>query len=148
MTLYHKKIKKCSTFFQREKLKDGENMNDLVYINNVPLKYIASLTVSWYDVSKNSGRDITNANGDMILNVINKKYRLDITTKHMTQSELQDFFSQIKNNSTMTVNFFNTYTGGRQIASMYRGDRATTLKWKLSNGSTLYDPVTIALIEL
>ena len=31
--------------------------------------------IGWYDVSKNSGREVSNANGDMILNVINDKYR-------------------------------------------------------------------------
>lgn len=129
-------------------MKDGENMNELVYVNNVALNGIANIEVSHYDVSKNSGREVTNANGDMILNVINTKYRLDITTKHMTQSELQTFFSQIQLGSVHTVNFFNPYIGGRSIGSMYRGDRKVKLKWKISDGNILYEPVTIALIEL
>jgi hypothetical protein len=123
-------------------------MNELVYVNSTLLPYIASLQVGWYDVSKNSGRDVTNADGTMILNVINTKYRLDITTKPLTQAEMQTFFQQIKLGSTFTVNFFNPYTGERKECTMYRGDRSVTLKWKLENGNTLYEPVTIALIEL
>ena len=61
-------------------------MNELVYVNSTLLPYIASLQVGWYDVSKNSGRDVTNADGTMILNVINTKYRLDITTKPLSTS--------------------------------------------------------------
>lgn len=125
-----------------------KKMNELVYVNNNALKYIANYNVNWYDVSKNSGRDVTNANGDMILNVINVKYRLDITTKPMNQSEMETFFAQIRLGSSMSVNFFNPYTGAMQVANMYRGDRSVTLKWKLDNGNILYEPVSIALIEL
>ena len=66
----------------------------------------------------------------------------------MTQSEITKFFQQIKKGPTMTVNFYNPYTGGRTTCRMYRGDRSVQMRWKLSNGSTMYEPVTIALIEL
>lgn len=123
------------------------NYTDLIYIDNVALPHVATYTVGWYDVSKDSGRDTTTADGTMILNVINRKYRLDITSTYMTQSQLEDFFSKIKVGSTHSVNFFNPYTGARQTCNMYRGDRQVTLRYKNSSG-TVWEPVTIAIIEL
>ena len=54
-----------------------------IYVNNVKLKYVANYQVGWYDVSRDSGRDTTTADGTMILNVISQKYRLDITTRYL-----------------------------------------------------------------
>ena len=65
-----------------------------IYVNNVKLPYVASYQVGWYDVSKDSGRDTTTADGTMILNVISQKFRLDITTKYLTGVELNDFYTQ------------------------------------------------------
>ena len=123
------------------------NYTDLIYVNNVALPNVANYTVGWYDVAKDSGRDTTTADGTMILNIINRKYRLDINTTYLTQAQLEAFFAQIKVGSTMSVNFFNPYTGARQTCNMYRGDRSVTLRYKNSAG-TVWEPVTIALIEL
>lgn len=123
-------------------------MNEIIYVNNVALPHIQSYTVGWYDVSKDSGRDTTTADGTMILNVINKKFRLDINSTYMKQSELQSFFSQIKLGPIMTVNFFNPYTGDRQTCRMYRGDRSVQLRYKIQGQEAMYEPVSIALIEL
>ena len=119
---------------------------NLVYINNSLLENLSVYDVGWYDVSKNSGRDVTNANGDMILNVVNDKYRLDLTTNYMSEEELLNFFSHIKTNPTMTVKFFNPYIGDYYEANMYRGDRKVSMQWDLEK--KLYKPITIALIEL
>ena len=58
-----------------------------VKLNNVDIsKYLSNQTkIGWYDVSKNSGRDTTNADGTMILNVISTKYRLDLVTRPKTR---------------------------------------------------------------
>ena len=51
-----------------------------VKLNGVDIsKYLSNQSkIGWYDVSKNSGRDVTNADGTMVLNVIAEKYRLDL----------------------------------------------------------------------
>ncbi len=103
--------------------------------------------VGWYDVSKNSGREVTNANGDMILNVINDKYRLDLVTRPMTDDEVVDFFSTIRKSPTMTVEFLNPFTKSMHTISCYRGDRA--VEWQQPyGGSLLFAKVSQALIEL
>lgn len=118
-----------------------------IYVNNVKLKYVAKYQVGWYDVSRDSGRDTTTADGSMILNVISQKYRLDITTKYVTGAELNDFYTQIKNAPTMTVSFYDPYSASRVTKTMYRGDRTANIMWTTSN-SALFEPVSIALIEI
>ena len=118
-----------------------------IYVNNVKLPYVATYQVGWYDVSRDSGRDTTTADGTMILNVISQKYRLDITTKYLTDTELNTFFNQIKNAPTMTVSFYDPYTASRVTKTMYRGDRTTNLRYT-TNDSSMFEPVSIALIQL
>ena len=71
----------------------------------------AGTSVGWYDVSKNSGRDTTNANGTMVLNVIDTKYRLDLVCRHLTNDEMVDFYSEIIKQPTMEVEFYNLLQG-------------------------------------
>jgi len=123
------------------------NIDYDIYVNNTKLPYVASYQVGWYDVSKDSGRDTTTADGTMILNVISQKFRLDITTKYLTGAELNTFYSQIKNAPTMTVSFYNPYTASRETKTMYRGDRTSTLRYTQGNNS-MFEPITIALIQL
>ena len=118
-----------------------------IYVNNVKLPYVANYQVGWYDVSRDSGRDTTTADGTMILNVISQKYRLDITTKYLTGTELNTFYTQIKNAPTMTVSFYDPYTASRVTKTMYRGDRTSTLRYTQGDNS-MFEPVTIALIQL
>jgi hypothetical protein len=118
-----------------------------IYVNNVKLPYVATYQVGWYDVSRDSGRDTTTADGTMILNVISQKYRLDITTGYLTGTQLNEFYTQIKNAPTMTVSFYDPYTASRVTKTMYRGDRTSTLRYSTEN-SSVFEPITVALIQL
>lgn len=120
-------------------IKDGNNW--------VALPHVASFSVGWYDVSKDSGRDTTTADGKMILNVISNKYRLDVTSTYMTGTELNTFFSKIKTNPTMDVKFYDPYTATVVTKTMYRGDRMAQVRYTNASNS-MFEPVTIALIEL
>lgn len=118
-----------------------------IYVNNVKLPYVATYQVGWYDVSKDSGRDTTTADGTMILNVISQKYRLDITTRYLSGTELNNFYTQIANAPTMTVSFYDPYSASRITRTMYRGDRTSQLRFTNANGA-MFEPITIALIQL
>ncbi len=115
-------------------------------------KYLTDQSkVSWYDVSKNSGRDTTNANGTMVLNVINQKYRLDLATRPLTQDELIDFYEEIGKAPKSTVEFLNPFTGQWKTIKCYRGDRsAQTLLPRYVEGKLvqLYNGIGQALVEL
>lgn len=120
-------------------IKDGNNW--------VKLPYVAGYTVGWYDVSKDSGRDTTTADGRMILNVISNKYRLDITTTYMTNAQLAEFFNKIKVRPTMQVKYYNPYLAQVVEKEMYRGDRTAQLRFS-DNTHAQFEPTNIALIEL
>lgn len=128
-----------------------------VKINNVDIsKYLTDQSqVGWYDVSKNSGRETTTADGKMILNVISQKYRLDLVTRPLTSDETIDFFAQIKIAPTMSVSFLNPFDGQWKTISCYRGDRTVqglTTQF-VTEGQTqkivkINNSVSQALIEL
>jgi len=128
-----------------------------VKINNVDIsKYLTNnSTVGWYDVSKDSGRDTTTADGKMILNVISQKYRLDLATRKLTRDEVVDFFAQIKLRPTMSVSFLNPFTNTWKTITCYRGDRSVKASYpvKVMEGNTealveVFDEISQALIEL
>ena len=109
--------------------------------------------VSQYDVSKDSGRDVTNANGDMILNVVSEKWRLDIVTKPLTADEMVTFFSEIVKSPFIYMEFNDPFRGGTATAYFYRGDRAAEYKWAVTTSKVIingavYKSVSIAIIEM
>ena len=124
-----------------------------VKLNGVDIsKYLSNeTTIGWYDVSKNSGRDATNADGTMVLNVIATKYRIDLATRPLTQYEFIDFFAEIIKSPKISVDFLNPFTGKWQNMQCYRGDRTAQamLPYKTDDGLIeLYSPVKQAIIEL
>lgn len=124
-----------------------------VRLNGVDIsKYLTDQSqIGFYDVSKNSGRDVTNADGTMILNIIASKYRLDLATRPLTQDEMVDFFREIMRSPRITVEFLNPFTGNWQTINCYRGDRTaqTLLPVKIGNGLVqIYNSVQQAIIEL
>lgn len=125
-----------------------------VKLNGVDIsKFLSNKsTISEYDVSKNSGRDVTNANGDMILNVINTKYRLDLITRPLTEDELVEFFSEIrKKPSPIVVDFLNPFNKEWETINCYRGDRtAQSMFPYIIDGQLIemYEPISQAIIEL
>lgn len=111
--------------------------------------YLAEGTqIGWYDVSKNSGRETQNANGDMVLNVINDKYRIDIQTRYLNSNEVIDFYSEIRKSPTMYVEFLNPFDGQTKTIHAYRGDRSIRPKMPYKDGGMIYQGPTQALIEL
>lgn len=125
-----------------------------VKLNGVDIsKYLTNQSkVSWYDVSKNSGRDTTNADGTMVLNVIATKYRLDLATRPLTEDEMVDFFAEIiKKPAPIEVEFLNPFDKKWKTIQCYRGDRnaQSMLPYLTSDGLVeLYNPITQAIIEL
>lgn len=116
-------------------------------------KYLSNQTkISWYDVSKNSGRDTSNADGTMVLNVINEKWRIDLVSRPLTDDEMVDFYSEIrKKPAPISVDFLNPFTKKWQNIQCYRGDRVaqSMLPYVTQDGLVeLYNPASQAVIEL
>ena len=125
-----------------------------VKLNGVDIsKYLSNQTkVAWYDVSKNSGRDNTNADGTMVLNVISTKWRLDLVSRPLTDDEVVDFYAEIiKRPAPIQVEFLNPFTKQWKTITCYRGDRVAQamLPYVTASGIVeLYQPASQAVIEL
>lgn len=125
-----------------------------VKLNGVDItKYLSNQSaVGEYDVSKNSGRDVTTANGTMILNVLATKYRLDLITRPLTEDEVVDFYAEIrKKPAPITVEFLNPFDKKWKTIKCYRGDRsAQSMLPYIIDGQLveLYNPISQAIIEL
>lgn len=124
-----------------------------VKLNSVDIsKYLSNSTkISWYDVSKNSGRDVTNADGTMVLNVKNTKWRIDLVSRPLTDDEIVDFYAEIIKAPTLSVDFLNPFTKQWQNITCYRGDRVvqSMLPYQTPDGLIeLYNPASQAVIEL
>lgn len=114
----------------------------LVTIGTTNLDFINGYTVEWYDLSSNSNR---NANGDMILRVVNDKRKITLSTPYLTQTDISTLFSVIAS-GTLSVTFYDPFTATTITRNMYRGDRSISLYWDKT--TKLYAPMEISLIEL
>lgn len=124
-----------------------------VKLNGVDIsKYLSNQTkIAWYDVSKNSGREVQNANGDMVLNIINTKWRIDLVSRPLTDGEVVDFYAEIIKAPKIEVDFLNPFTKQWQHIHCYRGDRVAQpmLPYITPDGYVeLYEPASQAVIEL
>lgn len=84
----------------------------------------------------------------MHYNPVATKIKVILHTKNLTQEEFAEFYSAIRTLKEYSVNFFNPYTGQKQTANCYRGDRKITAKWNRTDKGILYNPFSVSLIEL
>lgn len=84
----------------------------------------------------------------MVYNPVTDKRKIILHTRPLKEAEVVDFFSTIKVLKTLTVEFFDPYTGQNRTISCYRGDRAITMNWNRSDVGKLFNSTDISLIEL
>lgn len=83
----------------------------------------------------------------MILNYIADKYKIILKTTPLFQQELTEFYSHIPMR-TISVKFFNPFTGEYKTIQCYRGDRKASMLFDFNGIGKLYDEVDQSLIEL
>lgn len=101
--------------------------------------------VEWYDLSYDAGRQ---ANGMMHYNVVAEKYKILLTTRHLTQTEATTFFTKIRAGRTYSIQFFDPFSGTYLTKNCYRGDRSIQMKWDRTDSGILLAPVEVHFIEL
>lgn len=103
---------------------------------------VAGLKVGYETlVSDNSGR---NANGDTVLDVINTKRKIYVTTRHTTFAEMQAFLAAIEP-FQVTVTYLDPKTNTLKTANTYIG---TPEPEYYNVSKTLYNPLSLNFIEL
>lgn len=94
-------------------------------------------------VSDNSGR---NAAGDTVLDVINKKIKLQLTLRHTTETEMRAFLSAI-DDYVVNVTFLNPKTKQLTTIQAYTGTPEPEY-FTIQPTLTVYKPLSLNFIEL
>lgn len=93
-------------------------------------------------VSDESGR---NANGDTVIDVINKKRKLYVTLRHTTNSEMANFLAAIEG-YVVTVSYLDPKTNTLKSMTAYTGTPEP--EYYTISDKTIYKPLSLNFIEL
>lgn len=113
-------------------------------INNVDFSDLVSGMKIGFEtlVSDNSGR---NANGDTVIDIINRKTKVYITFRHTTNSEMSKLLDAIKD-YVVTVSYLNPKTNSLTTITAYTGTPEP--EYYTISDRTIYKPMTLNFIEL
>lgn len=113
-------------------------------INGVDFSHLVSGLKVGYEtlVSDNSGR---NANGDTVIDVINKKVKLYLTFRHTTNREMQELLGAI-GDYVVNVGYLSPKDGKLTTITAYTGTPMP--EYLTISNKTIHKPMTLNFIEL
>jgi hypothetical protein len=113
-------------------------------INNKDFSHLVnSLKVGFETlVSENSGR---NANGDTVIDVVNRKAKVYVGLRHAFADEMQEFLEAIAD-YVVSVTFLNPKTNALTTITAYTGTPEP--EYYTISGNTIYKPLSLNFIEL
>lgn len=114
-------------------------------INNQDFSSLVSSMKVGYEtlVADGSGR---NANGDTVIDVINKKCKVYIGLRHTTESEMRSFLAAIEG-YVVNVSFLNPKTNSIKTITAYTGTPEPDY-YTIQDDRILYKPLSLNFIEL
>lgn len=114
-------------------------------INNTDVSHLVKSMKIGYEtlVAENSGR---NANGDTVLDVVNKKAKLYVTFIPMDGSDMASLLSAISN-FVIPVTYRDSTTNSMQTINCYTGTPEPTYYW-IHGDSVLYKEMQLNFIEM
>jgi hypothetical protein len=114
-------------------------------INNIDFSELVSGLKVGYEtlVGENSGR---NANGDTVLDVINRKVKLYVTLRHTTNLEMTQFLTAIKD-FTVDVEYRDPITNQLETIHTYTGTPEPEY-YTIQAKTVIYKPMNLNFIEL
>lgn len=113
-------------------------------INDVNFSHLVSSLKVGYEtlVSENSGR---NANGDTVIDVINKKNKVYVTFRHTTAAEMQQLMGAISD-YVVNIKFLNPQNGVLKSITAYTGTPEP--EYYTISDKTIFKPMSLNFIEL
>lgn len=115
----------------------------MIKINNVAMPTPSGYTVGIMDIV-NAER---NAKGDMIIDLINTKYKIEVEWPTMDQATMSRLLSALESKVTFQVEFIDPITGNMKTSTFYKGDRNIPMMDFL-NGKARWKNFKINLIEV
>ena len=113
-------------------------------INDVDFSgYVSGLKVGYETlVSDNSGR---NANGDTVIDIVNRKLKVYVTFRHTTNSEMQSLLSAIAD-YVVSISFLNPVSGELETINAYTGTPEP--EYLTISNKTVFKPMSLNFIQL
>lgn len=114
-------------------------------VNNTDLSHMVSGLKVGYEtlVSEDSGR---NANGDTVIDVVNKKRKVYVTFRHTTQAEMDSLLAAI-DDYVVSVTFLNPKVNSLTTITAYTGTPEPEY-YTIQPNNTVYKPMNLNFIEL
>lgn len=94
-------------------------------------------------VSDESGR---NANGDMVIDIVNKKRKISVGLRHTTDEEMKEFLAAIES-YVVTIQVRNPKTNALLSLNCYIGTPEPEY-YTIQTGKVIYKPLNLNFIEL
>lgn len=119
-------------------------MMSYLKINNQDFSHLVNSLKVGYEtlVSENSGR---NANGDTVIDVVNKKYKVYVGLRHTYHTEMKEFLDAI-DEYVVEVTFLNPKTNSLKTITAYTGTPEPD--YYTISDRTIYKPLSLNFIEL
>lgn len=95
-------------------------------------------------VADNSGR---NANGDTVLDIVNRKTKLYLTFKAMDEVDMSALLSAMSN-YVIQVSYMDSKTNQMKTITCYTGTPEPEYYWILPDGRVLYKEMSVNFIEM
>jgi hypothetical protein len=113
-------------------------------VNNTDLSDLVSGLKIGYEtlVSSSSGR---NANGDTVIDIVNRKIKVYVTFRHTTNNEMNRLLTSIRN-YVINVTFLNPETKALTTIQAYTGTPEP--EYYTISDKTIYKPMNLNFIEL
>ena len=115
----------------------------MIKINNTAIICPSEYVVNIFDLTKAE----RNSKGDMQIDLIAKKYKLELSWKVLEQADMTKILNTLESNITFKVEFINPQTGSTITRQFYKGDRTMPFL-DFKNGVARYKDFKISLIEV
>lgn len=87
-----------------------------------------------------------NASGDLIRNIVNKKYKISLEFPPMYASKMKALLTLL-DNTNLSVEFYDQKTDTYKTGTFYAGDLISSPMFKKLNEEIVYDKFSINLIQ-
>ncbi|WP_053983432.1 DUF6711 family protein [Niameybacter massiliensis] len=114
----------------------------MIRINGVDVQTPSSYMVNIMDITKSE----RNAKGNMQIDLINTKYKLELTWSLLTQTQITKILDALEARVTFEVTFVSP-TGSKLTRTFYKGDRSAPLLDYL-DGQARWKDFKVNLIEV
>lgn len=111
-------------------------------INNVTIPTPSTYNISVLDISKAE----RNAKGEMILEIIATKRKLELSYNYLSNSDLSTLLSRFTGNTFFTVHYPDTVTGAEKSGTFYVSDRKSEAI-DYQNGVPRWKGISFSLVE-